>query len=48
VIPVTGRRVLISSLALLAACAAPAPTVPQARIAGSGLERLWIEAFGLE
>jgi hypothetical protein len=46
VIPVTGRRVLISSLALLAACATP--TVPQPRIADSGLERLWIEAFGLE
>jgi len=44
----TRHRVLISSLVLLAACAAPAPPTSQPGIADSGLERLWIEAFGLE
>ena len=38
---------LLTAILCLAACAAPPP--PQAtRVAASSLERVWIEAFGLE
>ncbi len=40
-------RTLILAAGLLSACAAPSPVAPRLAVP-SGLERVWIEAFGLE